>query len=150
MGLEASALHENQCLQGLAFKAMTDQIHSFKTAPQTSSNIKVQDLPLFKGRVSEVESFMYNVNSAIYLQPVLLNGMDQAKCIYMASWLDNGVPKTWLKAMLQHNNYFYDNWDTLLLLSAWPSASISRIWILRPASCVSLRSLHRPALPLCM
>ena len=85
MGLKASALCENQCLQGLTFETMTDQIHSLKTALQTSSNVKVQDLPLFKGKASEVESSMHDVNSTIYLQPVLLNGMDQAKCIYMAS-----------------------------------------------------------------
>ena len=111
MGLEASALRENQRLQGLAFEAMTDQIHSLKTAPRTSSNVKVRDPPLFKGKASEVESFMHDINSAIYLQPALLNGTDQANCIYMASWLDDGTPKTWLKAMLRYNNCFYDDWD---------------------------------------
>ena len=54
---------------------------------------------------------MHDVNSAIYLQPALLNGTDQAKCIYIALWLNDGAPKTWLKAMLQCNNRFYNNWD---------------------------------------
>ena len=111
MGLESSALRENQCLQGLAFEAMTAQIRAMLSAPRTSSNVKVRDPPLFKGKAAELDSFIHDVDSAIYLQPALLNGSNQAKCVYMASWLDEGAPKTWLKAMFRCNPNFYDDWD---------------------------------------
>ena len=111
MGLESSALRENQRLQGLAFEAMTAQIRAMSSAPRTSSNVKVRDPPLFKGKAAELDSFIHDVDSAIYLQPALLNGSNQAKCIYMASWLDEGAPKTWLKAMLRRNPNFYDDWN---------------------------------------
>ena len=81
------------------------------SAPRTSSNVKVRDPPLFKGKAAELDSFIHDVDSAIYLQPALLNGSNQAKCIYMASWLDEGAPKTWLKAMLRRNPNFYNDWD---------------------------------------
>lgn len=123
LGQSTATQQEMQRLQGRALELIVDRLErnpvvvnpaATWTAPSASNgpSVKAPDPRKFKGKVSEVELFLREVEAVILLQPGLRT--DSAKCTYFSLFLGDGSPQSWFIALRLKQPELMHNWPALV------------------------------------
>ncbi|KAH9854637.1 hypothetical protein C2E23DRAFT_858336 [Lenzites betulinus] len=108
IGHAAGNAHQEQVITRQALEALVHRLETLSAgAPTTAGgssgpprgNVRVRDPRVFNGKATEVDAFLEEVDAAILLQPALRDADETVKCHYFVSWLGDGGPRSWLKAM---------------------------------------------------
>lgn len=123
IGNAAGNAHQEQVLSRQALEALVQKIERLSASTgtpvssgngSTRGNVRVRDPRVFSGKATEVDAFLEEVDAAILLQPALRDADETVKCHYFASWLGDGAPRSWLKAMKTRDELFLDDYVGLV------------------------------------
>ncbi|OJT11279.1 Retrotransposon-derived protein PEG10 [Trametes pubescens] len=99
-----------------AFAATLSRLETL-SAPRDSSassapsgSIKFRDPRIFKGKQSELETFMEEIDIAMRLQTRLREGADEVRIDYFMMYLGEQGPRKWFSALLKKNPHLRDDW----------------------------------------
>lgn len=123
IGHAAGNAHQEQVITRQALEALVHRLENLSTGTPASTNglsgpprgnVRVRDPRIFNGKASEVDAFLEEVDAAILLQPALRDADETVKCHYFVSWLGDGGPRSWLKAMKNRDPLFLDDYMSLV------------------------------------
>lgn len=124
IGHAAGNAHQEQLINRQALEALVHRLENLSTGTPAAStnsssrpprgNVRVRDPRIFNGKASEVDAFLEEVDAAILLQPALRDADETVKCHYFVSWLGDGAPRSWLKAMKNRDLLFLDDYMALV------------------------------------
>ncbi|EIW60194.1 uncharacterized protein TRAVEDRAFT_79501, partial [Trametes versicolor FP-101664 SS1] len=105
IGHAAGNAHQEQLINRQALEALVHRLENLSTGTPAAStnsssgpprgNVRVRDPRIFNGKASEVDAFL-------------------EECHYFVSWLGDGAPRSWLKAMKNRDLLFLDDYMALV------------------------------------
>ena len=87
--------------------------HASSDSPMAASgSIKFRDPRIFKGKPTELETFMEEMDIAMRLQSRLRNGDDEDRIDYFMMYLGEQGPRKWFSALLKKNPHLRQDWES--------------------------------------